>query len=191
MNWVESLEGWFERKYQIRPIADGGYIARLGVIWHRGPRLVLRDGTVINPGDPVGELHIDNKRAAGLHATGKGGIRLRREVFRMLPVLARELTTRPEYRGINAVFGASLFWDGAGRVGFENRPVPFFTRLWLGWWERFLMARYHPAGWRRLAEGPRREIREVWMTRRALLERYGGEGARAKGTAAADREPEE
>lgn len=191
MDWVESLEGWFERKYQIRPIGEGGYIARLCVIRHRGPRLVLQDGTTIDPGDTVAELHIDNKLAAGLHTVGKGGIRLRREVFRLLPVLARELATRPEYRGINALCGASLFWDGAARVGFENRPLPFFTRIWLGWWERFLMARYHPAGRRRLTEGPRREPRQVWMTRRTLLERYGGKAALVKGTAAADREPEE
>jgi hypothetical protein len=183
MDWVERLERWFERAYRIRPIGEGGYIFRLGLVRHRGPRLVFRDGTAVNPGDLVGELHIDNRRAAGLHAGGRGGLRFRREVFRLLPVLARDLVGRPEYREINAVCGASLFWAEAERAGFEHRPLPALTRWWLTWWERYLLARYHPAGRRRLAEGSRTELRQVWMTRRTLLERYGGDAGPAAGAA--------
>jgi len=177
MDWVERLERWFERRYQIRPIGEGGYVVRMGVILHRGRRLVLGDGTVVNPGDPVGELHIDNRRTAALHSEGRGGLRFRREVFRLLPVLANDLATRPEYHAINAVCGASLFWAEATRAGFEYRPFPPFTRWWLTWWERFLMARYHPMGRQRLAEGQRTELRQVWITRRTLLERYGSRSA--------------
>ncbi len=178
MGWQERLERWFERKYQIREIGEGGYVLRLGLIRHRGRRVVLSDGTVVTPGDPVAELHIDNRRAAALHKEETlqggqgGGLRFRREVFRLLPVLARDLATRPEYREINAVCGASLFWEGAPRAGFEHRPFPVFTRWWLTWWERFLMTRYHPAGRRRLAVGQRTELRQIWMSRRTLLERY-------------------
>lgn len=177
MGWVERLdrwlERWFDRRYGIRPIGEGGYIFRLGLIRHRGRRVTLDDGTTIEPGDLVGELHLDNRRAAELHNEGKGGIRLRREVMRVLPVLARDLVSRPEYRGLKAVCGASLLWEGGARVGFENRPLPAFTRWWLTWWERFLMARFHPRGRQRLAEGDRTKLRQVWMSRRVLLERYG------------------
>lgn len=183
MDWVERLEGWFERTHQIREIGEGGYVIRLGVIRHRGPRVVLSDGTVVNPGDPVAELHIDNRRAAALHKDGHGGLRYRREVFRALPALVRDLTRRPEYQGVNAIYGASLFWAEATWAGFEHRPCPPFTRWWLTWWERFLMARYHPAGRRRLAEGQRTELRQVWITRRTLLERYGGGRRSTRGTA--------
>jgi len=62
-------------------------------------------------------------------------------------------------------------------VGFEHWTLPSVTRWWLTWWERFLLARYHPAGRRRLAEGNRRELRQIWMTRRTLLERYGKDRA--------------
>ncbi len=175
MDWVERLDRWFERKHDIRPVGEGGYICRLGLIRHRGRRIVLGDGTTINSGDLVGELHMDNRRAAELHQEGKGGIRLRREVFRALPALARDLASRPDYQAVKAVCGASLFWEGAARVGFEDRPVPAFTRWWLTWWERFLMARYHPAGRQRLEEGDRTKLRQIWMSRRVLLERYGRE----------------
>jgi hypothetical protein len=178
MDWLDGLERWFERKYRIRPIGEGGYIFRLGLIRHHGARVVLRDGTVVEAGDLVGELHMDNQRAASLHTEGRGGFRFRREVFRLLPALANDLEARPEYRGIDAVCGASLFWAEAEKAGFEHRPFPAVTRWWLGWWERFLLARYHPDGRQRLMKGHRTELRQVWITRRTLVERYG-RGARS------------
>jgi peptidoglycan-N-acetylglucosamine deacetylase len=168
MNWVVWLDRWFERRFDIREIGEGGYVIKLQLGRHRGPRFVFRDGTVVNPGDPVAELHMDNERTASLHGEGRPGLRFRREVFRMLPSLARDLRERPEYRGIQAIRGASLFWAEAERAGFENRPLPAFTRWWLTWWERFLLARYHPGGRGRLAEGRRTELRQVWLTRPTL-----------------------
>jgi hypothetical protein len=169
---LDRLEDWFARHYDIRPIGDGTTLVRLGLIRYGGRELVLRDGTVVRRGDLVGELHVDNRRAAALHEGRKAAFRYRREVFRALPALARDLRTRPEYEPIQAVGGPSLFWEEAILAGFEHRPLPAFSRWWLGWWERFLLARYHPAGRARLAEGNRREIRQIWITRRTLLERY-------------------
>lgn len=174
-NWLDRLEGWFERRYDIRPIGEGGYVVRLGLIRYRGPALIFQDGTVLKRGDLVGEVHVDNRRAAALHEGHKGGFRYRREVFRALPALARDLRTRPEYQAMRAIGGPSLFWEEATLAGFEHWPLPWFARWWLAWWERFLLARYHPAGRRRLTEGDRTEIRQIWMTRHTLLERYGGE----------------
>ncbi|HXX39103.1 MAG TPA: hypothetical protein VEP50_13310 [bacterium] len=166
---LDWFDRWFVRRYQIRPVGQGGFIFRLGLVRHRGPQIVLQDGTVVNPGDLVGELHMDNQRAAALHDEGKGGLRFRREVFRLLPVLGADLAARPEYRMVNAVCGASLFWFEARRAGFEPRPLPRFTRWWLGWWERYLLAQYHPEGKRRLESGTRTELRQVWMSRKTLL----------------------
>lgn len=172
MDWLEWLEHWFERMYRVRPIGPGGYIFRLSVVRYRGPVLRFSDGTVVRPGSLVGELHMDNRRAAALHKEGRAGFRFRSEVLRCLPALAHDLATRPEYEGIQAVCGASLFWQEATRVGFEHRPFPPVTRWWLGWWERFLLERYHPGGRDRLARGHRTEVRQVWITRRTLLSRY-------------------
>lgn len=168
MNWVAWVNRWFERRFDIREIGGGGYILKLQVTRHRGPRLELRDGTVVNPGDPVVELHMDNDRAAALHDGGRPGLRFRREVFRLMEPLARDLHERPEYREIKAICGASLFWAEAERAGFENRPLPPFTRWWLTWWERFLLARFHPGGKERLTEGRRTELRQVWLSRPAI-----------------------
>lgn len=174
---LDRLETWFERRYDIRPVGDGGYIIRLGLIRYRGPALTFRDGTVVKRGALVGEIHVDNRRAAALHEGGRGGLRYRREVFRALPALARDVRTRPEYRAIEIIGGPSLFWEEARLLGFEHWRLPAVTRWWLTRWERFLLARYHPAGRRRLAEGNRKELRQIWMTRRTLLERYGKDRA--------------
>lgn len=174
---VSRLFDWIEEKavriQRIRPIGDGGYVLRFRVTRHRGPRVLLNDGTVVEPGDLVGELHIDNRRAAALHAQGHGGFRYRREVFRALPALARDLCTRPEYRAINAVTGASLFWGStrlAAETGFEVRPLPRFTRWWQGGLEKFLLAHYHPDGRKRLTRGRRTELRQLWTSRGTLLQ---------------------
>jgi peptidoglycan-N-acetylglucosamine deacetylase len=171
--WTEWLDRWFARRYKIRPIGEGGFIFRLGLVKHGGPRLEFRDGTVVRPGDLVGELHMDNARAAALHAQGRAGFRFRREVFRVLPALAQDLERRPEYRSLPAVCGASLLWAEAEVAGFEHRPLPAFMRWWLTWWERHLLAKYHPQGRRRLTMGNRTDLRQIWMTRRTLLTRYG------------------
>lgn len=169
---LDRLDRWVQRIDKIRPIGEGGYIMRLKVFRYREPRLVLQDGTVVNPGDLVGEFHMENRHAAALHEEGSGGFRFRQEMFRMLPALAHDLCTRPEYRTINAVCGASLFWNSStlgAAMGFEHRPLPPFTRWWLGWWTRYLLAHYHPEGEQRLRKGGRTELRRVWITRGALL----------------------
>jgi hypothetical protein len=164
---LDALDQWVARHEGFRPIGEGGYIFRFRTTRHWGRRLTLADGTQVEPGDRIGELHIDNQRAAALHWNGHAAIRFRHELFRAFLALAADLANRPEYRTIQAVGGASLFWEGAAQWGFEHRPLPPFTRWWLGWWERFLLAQYHPDGPRRII-GRRMELRKVWITRRAL-----------------------
>jgi hypothetical protein len=186
---VSPLFEWIEqqavRLQRIRPVANGETIICLRLARRRGPRIVLKDGTVVDPGDLLGELHLDNRRAAALHPGGHAGLRYRRELFRGFVALARELDTRPEYRAIRAVFGASLFWPSrlATEIGFEVRPLPRFVRWWQGGIEKFVVAYYHPEGRERLSHGQRTELRQVWISRRALLnfaERYGRGGDRRR-----------
>jgi hypothetical protein len=168
---LDGLERWVVKREGYRHIGDGDYILRFKVSRYRRARHVLKDGTVLNPGDPIGELHMDNRFAAALHEDGAGAFRFRREIFRVFPALARDLANRPEYRDIQAVGGASLFWRTGGlaaRLGFEHQRLPGFTRWWLGTWERILLAAYHPEGLRRLGQGRRAELEQIWITRRAL-----------------------
>ena len=196
---LDRLDRWVQRVDKIRPIGEGGYIMRLKVFRYREARLVLQDGTVVTPGDLVGELHMENHHAAALHREGSAGFRFRQELFRMAPALAHDLCTCPEYRTINAVCGASFFWNAptfGAAIGVEDRPMPRFTQWWLGWWTRYLFAHYHPEGQQRLSKGRRTELRRVWITRQALLRlaerlaaRQDGRNARVPAEASVERVP--
>jgi hypothetical protein len=168
---LDRVDRWVERHEQYRPVGEGGYILRIRVARHRRDRVVLADGTVVNRGDPVGELHLNNTYAAALHGEGYAGLRFRREMTRALAALARDLNERPEYRKIQACCGATLFWRDHGlgaRLGFERRPPDPWTRWWLGTWERILLAAYHPGGAGRLGGGRVERLDLVWITRKSL-----------------------
>jgi len=176
---LDALDRWVARHEHYRPVGDGGYICRIRIARYRRAPLVLADGTAVNPGDPIAELHLDNLAAAALSRSGKGGLRLRREMLRMLPALARDLSSRPEYRDICAVGAATLISSSTrlvANLGFEPRPLPAYTRWWLGTWERILLASYHPEGRRRLTRGRRAELQHVWISRRALLRYLDADG---------------
>jgi hypothetical protein len=172
MRWFfDWLGRRVDRLEKIHPVGEGGYILKWRVTRYRGPRLVLQDGTVVERGDSVGELHFDNQRATALPAERRG-FPFRHEFIRVLAALGRELRTQPEYRAVSAIHGSTLFWRAASagkQVGFESIPVSPFTRWWLGTWQRILLAQYHPEGWRRLRQGRRTELRNLWISRRALL----------------------
>jgi hypothetical protein len=182
---LDRLDRWVARREDYRPVGEGGYIFRLKVARYRRARFVLRDGTVLNRGDPVGELHMDNTVAAALHdGPSAGAFRFRQELLRVLPALAHDLATRPEYRDIQVVGGASILWRDIGlgpRLGFDHQPLPPFTRWWLGTWERILLAAYHPEGLRRLERGRPAVLEQVWLTRRVLVERFGRAGPATAG----------
>jgi len=49
--FLSWLDRWVERHEKFLPIGVGGYILRMKVTRYRGLRLVLMDGTVVDPGD--------------------------------------------------------------------------------------------------------------------------------------------
>ena len=58
MRWFfDWLGRWVDRHEKIHPVGEGGYILKWRVTRYRGPRLVLQDGTVVERGDSIGELH--------------------------------------------------------------------------------------------------------------------------------------
>ena len=84
---LERLDRWVISREHYRQIGDGGYILRMRVARYRRARLVFADGTVLNPGDAIGELHLDNRFAAELHQGKNAGFRFRQELLRMMPAL--------------------------------------------------------------------------------------------------------
>ena len=144
---------------------------------HRGPVIELADGTRIEPGDRLADVHLDNRRAtaawsAGWHVAfglGIGDLRA---------YAARLASERAEDRPV-ALRSGGLLLAAAVRLGFEIGPGRK-GRLarWIGaledWYLTGVLVRWNPRGRDRLRRGRQRlRAREAWLSTRGLLTRYG------------------
>ncbi|BAS28539.1 polysaccharide deacetylase family protein [Limnochorda pilosa] len=200
LGWRVLRRAWnvwerlFARLFRLWAVpAAGDETVRIRFERHRGEPVAFDDGTRIDPGDWVGELHlssvaVDRGRSAGtgrseLAATFDTARRLRR----FLGGLAVELERGGVPYPIRAVYGRTLLWRGARRMGFEVRDVPrSLGNRWLQAYMRWLMVLYHPRGGERLKDGSEPlEMKEIWFPTAALRMRYGpggGDGREAVAT---------
>lgn len=169
LGW-ERLTEFVWRPQHVR---SGGFF-RYRIVHYRGPAKTLADGTRIEPGDRVVELHFDNRR---LLALSLAGAQLPWELLKLAREDLAELAcriARGELDEVKALVGITLFARAGRRLGFEVHPLPptWYTRL-----QRFffvgLVAVYHPLGWR-MAERYRERAwpGQAWMSRKTLFVRY-------------------
>ncbi|MBX5455269.1 MAG: MFS transporter [Thermogemmatispora sp.] len=162
---------------RIQPVPAAPYgLFRARLTRYHGRRpLVLPDGTRIDHGDRLMELHFANRRLrdAALRSSPWELLRMMRADLR---ALAAWLQT-PACAEVRAVYGVTLLGQAAPRLGFSLRERP--RNLWSRADRIFmtgLLLLYHPQGRARLARGTTygRYPTEVWMSRSELLRRYGG-----------------
>ena len=143
---------WWDRfaahHWNIRPIQPGAMFS-VNLAHHAGAEVLLRDGTLIRPGDGVLELHFANAnltRLLGEGLTTWSGVRRARQELTLLTARI----AAGDYGEVRAIHGVSLFAETGKRLGFEFRPLPHTWRWAL---ERYFMIGlliiYHPEGWRR------------------------------------------
>ena len=168
VHW-ESLD---RRRRRIRMIRRGG-VAGIEFIRHRGAPFRLRDGTLVNPGDIVGEFHLDNALIRELLPQGHAAIlRIARDDLETLARWARQVS--PERRPV-AYHGESILVPYARRMGMEVYPrrSTAWTRL-QDWYLRGVMARWAAEGRGRLRHGRTRlRAGAAWMSAACLESMYG------------------
>jgi hypothetical protein len=170
---VERLDRARRRIQPMRPDGLLGVERRR----HHGPVIELADGTRIEPGDRLADIHLDNRRAtaawaAGWHvAFGLGVADLR--------AYAARLGARPEEERPVALRSGGLLLAAAIRLGFEIGPPrrgrfgPVVDAL-EDWYLTGVLVRWNPRGRGRLTRGHQRlRAREAWLSTRGLLARYG------------------
>jgi hypothetical protein len=155
--------------------ARAGAVLGLELRRHRGPEVVLVDGTVVRRGDLVGELHVDNAHARAL-ATGTGwldGLRIGRGD---LAAIARWAGGRPFPERPVAYHGGGLLWPLAARVGFTVRPRRRTPSVRLDeWYFRWLLGHWSATGRLRLRQGRGRlRSADCWISAESLERRFGG-----------------
>jgi hypothetical protein len=158
-----------------RPIRSGA-IVRYRLSRHHGPAVTLQDGVIVQPRDPLLELHMDNLVLLELARRNDfdSFVGLLQGVAD-LHLLARMLADGTIRGPVKAVHGLTPYAYVLRREGFELHPIrPTFgaslTRIYMAG----LLALYHPRGWEALSpERARRFPAEIWMSSDRFLTRMG------------------
>jgi MFS family permease len=167
----ERFELW---RHPVRPIpgAPHGLFLILPARY-RGRPVSLPDGTHIARGDPIIQLHMNNRAFAS--GAERGPFEILAQLEGDLRALAAWAATAdaPSFR---ALHGLTLLSRAAPRLGFTLRSRPVTL---VAWFDRFfmtgLLALYHVRGVERLTHGGTYGDypQEVWMSRAELEKRYG------------------
>ncbi len=131
-------------------------------------------GALIQHGDLICELHLNNKLLAEVYAESSP--------FEIIAAIRQDLTALAQYmeadetgKRYKAIFGITLLSRAAKRIGFtvRDRPVNAYTQM-----EKFflsgLLTLYSSDGVNRLTKGHMQTVRqqEIWMTKEVLLEHF-------------------
>ncbi|WP_127529653.1 polysaccharide deacetylase family protein [Paenibacillus kobensis] len=132
--WL-TWEKLFHLTFRTKPIGSPDPSFHYRVIKYHGRTLSLSGGRELVNGDPIVELHFDNKllmelahKSASPVATA---IRLVREMEKRLPIMAMTIAEDAEARRAKAVYGVTMIHRGADRMGFQVHPLPdgLFARM--------------------------------------------------------------
>lgn len=164
--------------YHIRPLKpDGSSVVSLDIHSYQGPARVLNDGAKVNTGDKIIELHLNNdwfKKRRKLNVKATQSAREILHCFEQdLRFLAQQMVDGM-FEGVVALHAHTLLHAGAKRLGFQVNELP--DSLWkkgAHFYMAGLMQIYHL----RAGKVPKRretslELKEVWISRAALLASY-------------------
>ncbi|GIX21549.1 MAG: hypothetical protein KatS3mg121_0332 [Gammaproteobacteria bacterium] len=168
---LDRVDRLYRRLRRLQPVGEALYVGRAR---HRGPALTLPDGTRVEPGAPIAELHFNNQHFAALAAAGGDpGRRFAAAFLASLEALAGACREGGPFAEVVAFHALSWLPPHGRRIGFLARPAAAGpAMLWRRLWFALLVWTYVPDSRRRPGGRPS----EYWLGRRALLARFGGRG---------------
>lgn len=182
----ESIDARYQKKVGAAKI-PGSKDCLLLICYHdyQGKKsVVTNDGVKINPGDPVVELHFNNKKITDL-----AGLPSERSMeWRLFEIIKAEFATLTEAcvggsipNNVKGFYGVNVLAAGAKRLGFTLVPIPpGWDRWWLGFWESVLRLIYYSFKTKKKASLKRTmDPYEIWISRDELIRRYKSPNAKA------------
>jgi hypothetical protein len=180
MEWVRRLvrlglravDAIYHRWHRLQPV---GPLLFIGREQYRGPARCFPDGTELQPGDLLGQIHFNNARIAAIEAATPGaiGLSFARLLFASLRALAQRIEADHRFVAVKAFRGVGWLRHGE-QIGFIHEPFPDGRRKrYISWHIGLLVWAYAPAGGTAIAARPQPMI--TWLTRGALLRRFGNE----------------
>ena len=157
--------------------ADNNGIIRFSLRRYKGVTRVLNDGSEVKAGDTIVELHLNNEWFKRRRKLNLGASQSSREFLgclaRDLRFLAEQVASGTFGNNISALHGITILHVAARRLGFQVDELP--DSLWkkgARFYMAGLMQVYHLRGdVSGLREKPW-ELKEVWLSRAALLSKY-------------------
>lgn len=153
---------------------------RVQVVPYQGPTLVTAERCFIREGDLICKIHLHNcllmRKLQGITHQNRLGVLTLQEIRRSLPGLARYVRTHPAEPYIKGIVGTTILYRGAAQLGFSMAELPPTAKNRLK--NRYLLWMLgicHPEGRNRLRRNPEKlQVRQLFMTKKRLYEKYGG-----------------
>lgn len=150
-------EQLFHFMFKLKTISPDNPFMHYRLRKYQGHTLELENGDLLQSGDPVIELHFDNRKLfeLGVHSRSSAqlAIRLVRKVEKEFPVLAETIASDPALASAKAVYGVSMINRGPEKFGFavldlKDGLFARSTKFYLS----ILLSVIHPSGGARLKE---------------------------------------
>jgi hypothetical protein len=171
--FYERFYAWL---FRLRRVGPADSLLRIGFSRHYGPSLDLPGGVRVQPGERVGDLHLENDAVIALRETTADQLAFFSKLFgrmrQSLEYLAQEAESAPDLQSICAFRATSLLAAIARRLGFEVLPMEsswarrMETRTQLFFFRHYVPEEYE----RRKRKGL--ESHRMWISRPRLLELY-------------------
>nr|WP_243734928.1 polysaccharide deacetylase family protein [Paenibacillus turpanensis] len=180
--------GWekvYHVLFKLKPVSPKDSFLHLRITRYSGPPIRLNNGEVLQSGDKVAEIHLDNgilyqlgsKSRSSMHLA----IQLIRAMDRALPHLVVMLRQRSDLAQIKALYGVTMINRGVEQFGFTVTELPKGTFAVLSkWYLTLLMNVIHPRGKERLHERSELLVPKILaMSMTELTARYGAQAESA------------
>lgn len=177
MAWEKGME-WMMDLRSEHTLEFG--ICKVLVKKYSGPAILCKDGTWIQEGDRIGELHLNNRMVLDLTrevGADRAAIRTARQVRDSLKAISESLDSKEEMSGVRALVGVTLLHRGFTHgLGFEERSLPsrrfeMLTTFYL----RLLLRFMHPEGVGRVNRSKEKLTPLMLVySRTALIQKFEG-----------------